>query len=84
MYTVWLGNRAHVVDDEAAEVISSALRGGLPVVEIDMALGSDPSSVHRVTLVTAHILALVRHNDVDAPATSVDANVVPLRVRAHS
>lgn len=55
MYPVWLGNRAHVVDDEAAEVMTSALRTGLPVVEIDMALGSEPASVHRVTLVTAHI-----------------------------
>jgi len=81
MYTVWLGNRSHVVSDQAATKIAEALNAGLPMVEVEMVLGSPGSPAYTVTVNTSHVIALVRHHEgLDADVTP-DRVVVPLRSR---
>lgn len=62
-YTLRLTDRAILIDDETGAVISEALLGGKPAIEVTLHLEGEEAPPHVVLLNTAHIIGLIHHRE---------------------
>jgi hypothetical protein len=77
LYTIIFGQRSHHISDEAARTIETAIEQAARLVTIPIDLAGEDNPSFDVTLNTANIVALIRHQpqarqskvvrDIDAP-----------------
>jgi len=58
-YTLVLTQGVHVVRNDVARAILTAIEAGSRTVDVDIDLFGGPNSSRRTTIVTAHVVALI-------------------------
>jgi hypothetical protein len=64
LYTIIFGQRSHHISDDMARAVQRAISERLPMVDVEIDLSGSGTELFQVTLNTANIVALIKHNNV--------------------